>query len=74
VNVRLTDTDGGEGISFSVADDGVGFDPQTTQPGAGMLAMADRALVAGGSVTMTAAPGFGVVVSGSIPDRAVPGV
>jgi signal transduction histidine kinase len=73
VTVRLTDSEPGNGITFSVIDDGVGFDPQTTQPGAGMLAMADRALVAGGSVTMTAAPGFGVVVSGSIPDRAVPG-
>ena len=67
VTVRLTDIEGA--VTFSVSDDGVGFDPSTTQPGAGLLGMADRALLAGGSLTVTAAPGLGVVVRGAIPDR-----
>jgi signal transduction histidine kinase len=69
VTVRLTDIEGA--VTFSVSDDGVGFDPLTTQPGAGLLGMADRALLAGGSLTVTAAPGLGVVVRGAIPDPAL---
>jgi signal transduction histidine kinase len=66
--VRIKDA--ADGIWFSVTDNGVGFDPQTTQPGAGLLGMSDRALLAGGAITVDAVAGQGVRISGRIPSPA----
>ena len=64
--VRIKDS--GDGIWFSVDDDGVGFDPQTRQPGHGLMGMTDRAILAGGTIKVQASPAHGVTISGRIPD------
>ena len=68
VNVRLTDGDGT--LAFTVIDDGIGFDPENTQPGAGLLGIADRAAICGGSATVASSLGGGVAVVGWIPEQA----
>ncbi|HYM97724.1 MAG TPA: histidine kinase, partial [Candidatus Sulfotelmatobacter sp.] len=65
VAVRLGVQDGA--LRFSVQDDGAGFDPQTHRRGAGLQNMADRLDALGGSLTITADPGRGTIVSGSLP-------
>ena len=69
VTVLVRIKDAADGIWFSIADDGAGFDPQITQPGPGLMTMADRALLAGGTVKVEASIGQGVTISGKIPDR-----
>ena len=69
VNVVVRIKDSADGIWFTVADDGVGFDPQIMQPGQGLLTMTDRALLAGGTVKVDASLGRGVTITGKIPDR-----
>jgi signal transduction histidine kinase len=54
-------------VTFSVADDGPGFDPTARGDGAGLLNMADRIDAAGGELTVTAWAGTGTVVAGSVP-------
>jgi len=60
---------GGENgaLRFSISDDGAGFDLKAHPLGAGLQNMADRLDALGGSLTITAAPGRGTVVSGSLP-------
>ena len=64
--VRIKDAH--DGIWFSVMDDGVGFDPQSTQRGRGLLGMTDRAILARGTIRVDASPAHGVTISGRIPD------
>jgi signal transduction histidine kinase len=54
-------------LSFSVTDDGDGFDPNKTGKGAGTQNMADRIEALGGSVTVRSAPGRGTTVAASLP-------
>jgi len=54
-------------LTFSVADDGVGFDPATTARGAGLTNMRDRLEALGGAFHVESAPGRGTVVHGGIP-------
>jgi signal transduction histidine kinase len=54
-------------LTFSVADDGVGFDPTTTARGAGLTNMRDRLEALGGAFHVESAPGRGTVVHGGIP-------
>jgi signal transduction histidine kinase len=64
--------DDGE-LRFEVTDDGVGFDPDATPRGGGLVNMNDRVDAAGGSLTVRSAPGRGTTVSGRIPiDVTVP--
>jgi signal transduction histidine kinase len=65
-HVRIKDA--ADGIWFSIADDGVGFDLKAVQPANGLMGMRDRALLAGGTIHVDAAPSRGVTVSGRIPD------
>ena len=60
----------GEDLTFSVADDGVGFDPALTPSGAGLTNMRDRIEALGGSLDVRSRPGAGTVISGSIPVEA----
>jgi signal transduction histidine kinase len=62
-------TSGGD-LTFSVADDGVGFDPAVTPSGAGLTNMRDRIEALGGSLDVRSRPGAGTVISGSIPVEA----
>jgi signal transduction histidine kinase len=69
VMVRLEDT-GGE-LSFSVEDDGRGFDPASTPRGLGLQNMSDRLAALGGTVEVRSSPEAGTTVSGRVPARAL---
>lgn len=57
---------GGE-ISFTVADDGEGFDPQTAKRGVGLRSMTERLEALGGAIEVRSAPGGGTTVAGRLP-------
>jgi signal transduction histidine kinase len=65
VEVRLDDRDGL--LTFTVSDDGTGFDPSTARRGAGMQNMADRIAAAGGQLEVVSREGRGAVVTGRVP-------
>jgi len=54
-------------LLFSVADDGRGFDRETTSLGAGLQNMTDRLAALGGTLDIRSRPGGGTTVSGRIP-------
>ncbi len=64
VTVRLADCDGC--LSFSVADDGPGFDPGAVRYGGGLQNMTDRLSVLGGQLDVRAGPGAGTTVTGNV--------
>jgi signal transduction histidine kinase len=66
-SVRLGERAGA--LTFSVEDDGCGFDPSATAKGAGTQNMTDRLDALGGSLTITSAPDQGTCVSGHLPVR-----
>jgi signal transduction histidine kinase len=47
---------------LEVADDGVGFDPESTSPGLGMVSMRERAERVGGQLVVDTRPGGGTVI------------
>jgi len=65
VTIRLDAADGM--LSFSVADDGPGFDPATAVRGAGLQNMADRLGAVGGTLSIHSTPGEGAEVGGRVP-------
>jgi signal transduction histidine kinase len=65
VTLRIAQTDGR--LTFSVKDDGRGFDPATASRGTGLQGMADRLDAVGGSFDVTSAPGAGTTVTGAVP-------
>ena len=65
--VRLSEDDGR--VSFTVEDDGAGFDPGTAKRGAGLTNLADRVAAVGGTLKIDARPGRGTRVTGTIPAR-----
>ena len=54
-------------LAFSVADDGVGFDPPASRQGVGLQNMIDRIEALGGELEIRSAPGEGTVVTGRVP-------
>jgi len=54
-------------LAFTVADDGVGFDPAGTGKGTGLDGIRDRLAVFGGDATVASTPGQGTTVSGRVP-------
>ena len=54
-------------LSFSVTDDGIGFEPAPEFSGVGLLNMRDRIEAVGGRLAIASAPGRGTTVSGSVP-------
>jgi signal transduction histidine kinase len=66
--LRLTDHDGV--VSFTLTDDGTGFDPARTPLGTGLQGMKDRLEALGGTLTVNSSLGAGTTVVGSIPARA----
>ena len=64
VSVRLTEDDR---LRFEVRDDGAGFDPVAAGSGTGLTNMRDRISAVGGDLELSAAPGEGVAVIGSVP-------
>jgi signal transduction histidine kinase len=67
VAVRLWRENGD--LLFSVADDGRGFDQETTTLGTGLLNMSDRLAALGGTLDIRSRPGGGTTVSGRIPGQ-----
>jgi signal transduction histidine kinase/plastocyanin len=60
-------TGGATHLDFTVTDDGIGFDEETTPQGSGLQNMTDRIAALGGSLTIRSRPGAGTVVAGTIP-------
>ena len=57
-------------VSLTVRDDGRGFDPAraaSAAQGMGLFSMRERAELAGGSLTITSAPGSGATIAARIP-------
>jgi signal transduction histidine kinase len=65
--IRLSEDDGR--VSFSVEDDGAGFDPGAVKRGAGLTNLADRVAAVGGTLQIDARPGRGTRITGEIPAR-----
>jgi signal transduction histidine kinase len=59
----------GHDLTFEVADDGAGFDPESRGYGTGLQGMADRLHAHGGSLDVWSAPGAGTTVVGWLPSR-----
>ena len=53
-------------FSFTVSDDGCGFDP-TSVSGSGLQGVSDRLAAIGGTLDVRSSPGSGTVVSGAVP-------
>ena len=54
-------------ITFTVHDNGRGFDPATTPRGSGLQNMVDRLSAMGGTLETTSAPGSGTTIRGTLP-------
>ncbi len=65
VAIAIAERDGS--LAFSVADDGMGFDPAGTSLGAGLTNMRDRLEALGGALQITSEPGTGTTLAGQIP-------
>ncbi len=64
-----------DSLTFTVRDDGVGFDPSARGYGTGMQGMADRLAALGGELWVMSAPGEGTLIEGRVPiDRLAPDV
>jgi len=65
---RQAAADGHDRLTFTVADDGAGFDPAVLAGrGHGFVNMSDRLGAIGGSIEVDSAPGQGTRVSGTVP-------
>jgi signal transduction histidine kinase len=65
--IGLEEADGR--VSFTVEDDGAGFDPAAVKRGAGLTNLADRVAAVGGTLKIDARPGRGTRILGVIPIR-----
>ena len=63
--VSLTQANGT--LTFTVADDGVGFEESGVAHGTGLQGIADRLDAIGGEVRVRSAPGRGTTVTGTVP-------
>jgi signal transduction histidine kinase len=57
------------GIRFEIADDGVGMDASAAGNCLGLVSMRDRIGAVGGELEISASPGRGTIVRGTVPDR-----
>ena len=57
----------GQYLTFTVEDDGQGFDQATTPLGTGLQGISDRLAALGGTIEITSAPGRGTRVTGRVP-------
>jgi signal transduction histidine kinase len=67
ITVTLEHSDGT--VSFSVEDNGVGFDTRTASSELGLISLRDRMGAVGGTLRMASTPGKGTIVSGTAPAR-----
>jgi two-component system, NarL family, sensor histidine kinase UhpB len=61
-SVRVSTQDSGQGVELCVVDDGAGFDPTEPSTSLGIAGMRERALLAGGKLTVSSEPGAGTTV------------
>ncbi len=54
-------------LTFTVIDDGTGFDTTTATHGTGVQGMADRLAALGGAFQIQSKPGLGTTVTGTLP-------
>jgi signal transduction histidine kinase len=64
---RITLGHDGQHLTFTVTDDGTGFDQATTPMGTGLQGMTDRLAALGGTLDITSIPGHGTKVTGRVP-------
>ena len=64
--VRVSLTEDGVDVAFTIADDGPGFDPAATTSGTGLRNMSDRLAALGGSCQVDSGPGRGTTITGRI--------
>jgi signal transduction histidine kinase len=64
--VRVGMADSGAEVTFTVADDGPGFEPAAAENGTGLRNMSDRLAALGGSCEVDSSPGRGATVTGRI--------
>ena len=64
--VRVSLADSGTEVTFTIADDGPGFDPAAAMGGAGLQNMGDRLAALGGSCRIDSSPGRGTTVAGRV--------
>jgi signal transduction histidine kinase len=57
----------GHSLTFTVEDDGKGFDPATARMGTGVRGMTDRMAALGGTLEVSSEPGRGTRVTGTVP-------
>ena len=62
--IRIELARDGDGVTFRVRDDGVGFDAAAISAGTGLQNMRDRLAAFGGNVGVSSTPGGGTTVSG----------
>jgi signal transduction histidine kinase len=60
-------------LSFTVSDDGTGYDARDTPMGSGLRNMADRLAALGGRLEIQSAPGRGTTITGHLPVPATGG-
>jgi signal transduction histidine kinase len=68
---RVTLGHDGQRLTFTVADDGRGFDQAAAPAGSGVQGMADRLAALGGTLGVSSAPGHGTRVTGRLPAQAL---
>ncbi len=56
-------------LTFTVRDDGKGFDLDASERGTGLQGMADRLDALGGELQVESRPGRGTTVTGTVPAR-----
>ena len=61
---KVTLRQDGPHLTFTVADDGQGFDPATTPTGSGLQGITDRLAALGGTIDITSAPSHGTQITG----------
>lgn len=71
--IRVELRGGPDALTLTVEDDGRGFDPAATPPGAGLANIRDRVESVGGRVRTESAPGRGTRVHAVLPVRALAG-
>lgn len=70
VSLRVHEADGS--IEVSIEDDGVGFDPETSDRGFGLVGMRERVSMVGGQMEIRSSPGQGATVAARLPTRPTP--
>ena len=59
-------------LTFTVTDDGRGFEPTAVGSGGGLEGLGDRLAAIGGTFDLRTAPGAGTTISGTVPITVAP--